>query len=120
MLNKFLISTMIAFIMRLFIITNDMEMNQTIVITETTQASILHYWVGVSNIWARDLPNLKGVIASRLSANVTIFDLNTKKDHNQKVFTGSVLLLDTQKYQIVDVTESNGSTLGSITLQKIL
>jgi hypothetical protein len=87
-------------------------------IRETTQLTISGHLVGVGNIWERDLADDQGVIASRLSANLSIQDLASKQTRVEKVFAGSVLTLGTDRYCVVNVEEGE-SAPGSISLHKL-
>ena len=87
---------------------------------------VIHYAVGnmpgavpnTANIWERDLADDQGVIASRLSANLSIQDLASKQTRVEKVFAGSVLTLGTDRYCVVNVEEGE-SAPGSISLHKL-
>lgn len=87
-------------------------------IRETTQPTISGHLVGVSNIWERELPDDKGVIAPRLSASLSIQDLASNQVRNEKVFAGSILLLGPDRYCVVSI-EEGGATPGAITLRKL-
>lgn len=88
-----------------------------ITIQETTHQEISGHLVGVGNIWERDLPDDKGVIAPRMSAILAIHDLATKKTRHEQVFAGSVITLGADRYHIVNVEEGGGAP-GAITLRK--
>jgi hypothetical protein len=92
--------------------------NEEMTIQETTQPTISGHLVGVSNIWERDLPDSQGVIASRLSATVTIRDLTSQQSRVEKVFAGSVLSLGADDYCVVSVKPGK-SAPGAITLRKM-
>ena len=92
--------------------------NDEITIRETTQPAISGHLVGVSNIWERNLPDNRGVIASRLSATVTIRDVASHETRVERVFAGSVLALGTDHYCVVRV-EPGKSAPGAITLRKM-
>ena len=86
-------------------------------IRETTQRVIAGLDVGVSNIWARELPDDNGVIASRLSAAVSIHDPVSGQSREQKVFAGSVLSIGSECYRVVAVKEDTTAP-GNLTLRK--
>jgi hypothetical protein len=86
-------------------------------IRETTQPMISGHLVGVGNIWERDLPDDRGVIAPRLSATLSIMDLATNQTRHEIVFTGSLLSLGDDTYCVVNVEEGK-SELGEIILRK--
>jgi hypothetical protein len=86
-------------------------------IRETTQRVIAGMSVGVSNIWARELPDDNGVVASRVSATVTIHDPASGQSREQKVFAGSVLDIGSEHYSVVGVQEGTKEP-GDLTLRK--
>jgi hypothetical protein len=94
-------------------------MSNEIAIRETTQPTLSEHLVGVSNIWERELPDDAGVIAPRLSANLSILNLASKQSRVEKVFAGSVFLLGTDRYYVVNVEEGKSGP-GLITLRKVL
>ncbi|HBL13671.1 MAG TPA: hypothetical protein DD379_20190 [Cyanobacteria bacterium UBA11162] len=89
-----------------------------IIIRETTQPTISGHLVGVSNIWERELPDDKGVIVPRLSANLSIMDIATEQTRNEKVFAGNRVSLGGDSYCVVKIEEGE-SAAGTITLRKI-
>jgi hypothetical protein len=89
-----------------------------ITIRETTQAQLSGHLVGVGNIWERDLPDDRGVIAPRLSASLSIEEIASREARSEKVFVGSVLSLGADRYAVVNVEEGE-SEPGSITLRKL-
>lgn len=89
-----------------------------ITIRETTQPTISGHLVGVGNIWERELPDDKGIIASRLSASLSILDLASEQTRSEKVFTGSIISLNADRYCVVNVEEGIAEP-GTITLRKI-
>src|SRR5262245_33762548 len=68
---------------------------------ETTQPDLAGYYVGISNIFERDLPDDKGVIAPRMSANLTITNPKTDESRYEKVFAGNVITIGADRYCIV-------------------
>ena len=96
-----------------------MTSDSDIIIIETTQLKMFHYLVGVSNIWERELPDQQGVIKPRLSANINIFDLDSKESREQEVFSESIIALEGQNYRVVNVNDGTHTRPGSITLQKM-
>jgi hypothetical protein len=91
--------------------------HEEITIRETTQPTISGHLVGVSNIWERDLPDGQGVVASRLSATLSILDLASQQTRIEKVFAGSILSLGADRYCVAKV-EAGKSAPGTITLRK--
>jgi hypothetical protein len=87
-------------------------------IRETTQPRIANHLVGVGNIWERELPDEEGVVASRLSASVSITNPNTRETRQQFVFVGSTLSLGQERYLVVDIDEGD-SELGAIKVRRI-
>jgi hypothetical protein len=92
--------------------------NGETVIQESTQPKIGNYLVGVANIWERDLPDDNGVVASRVSASVTVFDPTTNESHREFVVVGSTLLIGNDRYRVVHIDEGH-SDLGAITVSRI-
>lgn len=87
-------------------------------IHETTQPTISGHLVGVGNIWERDLPDDQGIIAARLSANLSIQDLASQRTWSEKVYAGSIVSLGADRYCVIDVEEGD-SQPGWIVLRKI-
>lgn len=92
--------------------------NDEMTIRETTQQEFSGHLVGVGNIWERELPDDKGVIAPRMSATLAIHDLATEKTRHENVFAGSVISLGADRYYVSNVDDGGGAR-GSITLRKI-
>ena len=88
-----------------------------ITIRETAQAEISGHLVGVGNIWERELPDSEGVIESRLSAVLAIYDLASQEERSEKVWTGSEISLGDDRYAVVNVEEGQ-SEPGSLTLRR--
>jgi hypothetical protein len=88
------------------------------ILRETSQPTLSGYKVGVSDIWERELPDEKGVMAPRLSARLTIYDPASEQTRREDVFAGTVLSLGEDSYYIVDVAEGQ-SRPGSITVRKL-
>jgi hypothetical protein len=88
------------------------------IIEETTVGTISNHLVGVSNIWEWEIPDDKGVIAPRLSANISIQDITTKRSWEEKAFAGKVISLGSDRYCVVQVKYGESSS-GSVTLRKI-
>jgi hypothetical protein len=91
---------------------------EPIAIRESTQALISGYRVGVSNIWERDVADADGVIASRLTAQVTLTDPGLDQSRRLDVAVGSVLFLGDDRYRVVNVVEGI-SAPGAIALQPL-
>ncbi|HLO84625.1 MAG TPA: hypothetical protein VK203_06370 [Nostocaceae cyanobacterium] len=89
-----------------------------ITIGSNTVGTISNYRVGVANIWERELPNDKGVIAPRTSAILAILDPTSQQSREEMVFTGSVISLGSDRYCVINVEYSDSSS-SSITLRKI-
>lgn len=90
---------------------------EEITIRETTQPELSGHLVGVSNIWERDLPDRQGVLASRLSATLTIRDLASRQTRVEKVFAGSEVSLGADRYCVAKVVAGK-SEPGAIMLRK--
>ena len=87
-------------------------------IKETTQTQLSNHLVGVGNIWERKLPDEHGVIAPRLSATLSIQDLDSKAERHERVFAGVNILLGADRYEVVRVEEGQTEP-GSITLRQV-
>lgn len=87
-------------------------------IRETTQPALSGYWVGVGNIWERDLPDEQGIVAPRLSAALAIHDPASGQTRHEKVFAGSILTLGADRYLVVSVEEGDAIP-GAITLRRL-
>lgn len=90
-----------------------------ITIRETTQVRISGHRVGAGNIWERELPDEHGVIAPRLSAVLSIQEIATEQQRHEKVFTGNVVTLGQNRYQVVTIEEGESGP-GSITLRRLV
>lgn len=108
---------MLLCILVLFTNINCMINHEGVVIRENTQANILHYRIGVANIWERDLPDDQGRIKSQMSATVAIFNTQTEESREEKVRVGSLITLDAgHQYRVLKIDEGDGE-IGSITIQ---
>lgn len=87
-------------------------------IRETTQHTLSEHLVGVGNIWARDLPDKDGVVASRMSATLSITSTATSETRQEKVFAGSLVTLGNDTYCVVQVQEGSSGP-GMVELRKI-
>ena len=87
-------------------------------IGETTQMRLSGHKVGVSNIWERELPDDKGVVAPRMSALLSILEIASARELDVMVFAGSVLELGPDRYCIVRVEEGQTAP-GDIFLRKL-
>lgn len=87
-------------------------------IRETTQRELSKHLVGVSNIWERELPDDQGVIARRMAAQLTIYNIASEESRVEDVFAGRVISVGTDRYYVVDV-EYSQSSYGSVILRKI-
>jgi len=85
---------------------------------ETTMPTLSERRVGISNIFERDLPDDKGVVASRLSALLTIHDPKTKESRKEKVIVGSMVSIGADRYCVVDIEEGKTEP-GSISVRKL-
>jgi hypothetical protein len=92
--------------------------NADIELRETTNTPLSGHFVGVGNIWARDLPDDEGVVSSRMSATLAIFDPASQQLRHEEVFAGNVVSLGADRYRVVRV-EASGSAPGAITLRKL-
>lgn len=87
-------------------------------IRETTQAAIGNHFVGVANIWDRDLPDDAGVIAPRLSAHVFVSEQTSSDSQRHTVTIGSTFAVGDAEYQLIDIDEGRGEP-GSITVRRM-
>jgi hypothetical protein len=71
----------------------DAPMTDAVTYRESSNPTISERQVGISNIWARDLPDKNGTVASRMSAQLTIYDPATKKSVKEIVYAGSVVAI---------------------------
>jgi hypothetical protein len=94
------------------------KISDEIIIEQNTVGTISNHAVGVSNIFERELPDDKGVIALRMSANLSIWDIASQQTRHEKVFAGKVITLGTDRYCVVHVKYGESSS-GSVTLRKI-
>jgi hypothetical protein len=92
--------------------------NAKIEIRETSVGTLSGHLVGLSNIWERELPDEKGMVALRLSAKLSIQNIDTEKLRYQNVFAGSIVSLGVDRYCIKSV-EQGESAPGGIILQKL-
>jgi hypothetical protein len=94
------------------------EVGQTCHIHETTNPAIAARHVGVGNIFARELPGADGVLATRMSAAVVVFDPETKKEESQTVIVGSIVPIGAERYQVIAI-HSGRDMPGSIVLKRL-
>jgi hypothetical protein len=92
--------------------------NADITIRESTQPTLSGHLVGVSNIWERELSDAHGVLASRLSAKLSIVDVGSGRARHESVAMGSVIVLGADRYSVVQVAEGE-ATPGTITLRRL-
>ncbi|HLP88059.1 MAG TPA: hypothetical protein VK184_05565 [Nostocaceae cyanobacterium] len=89
-----------------------------ITIKENTVGTIFNHRVGVSGIWEWELPDDNGVIAPRMSARLSIWEIDSEQVHHEDVFAGKEISIGSDRYCVVDV-EYMPSSFGSVTLRKI-
>jgi hypothetical protein len=87
-------------------------------IRETTQQTLSDHLVGVGNIWERELPDKDGVVASRMSASLSITSTATSETRHEKVFAGSLVELGDDTYCVTQVQEGSSGP-GMVVLRKI-
>jgi hypothetical protein len=85
---------------------------------ETTNPTLSDHQVGISNIFERDLPDAKGVVAPRLSAVLVIFDPATKQSRRETVATGTTVAIGADRYCVVGVEEGKSGP-GWVSLRKL-
>jgi hypothetical protein len=90
-----------------------------ITIAATTQPELSGHLVGVGNIFERDLPDDKGVVAPRMSATLAITSRASHQTRHEDVFAGSVIALGADRYAVVAVVEGKKGQRGSITLRRL-
>ena len=89
-------------------------------IEETTVWSIGKWRVGIGNIWEREYVDANGACKNGLTAIASLFDENTKEEHDEYLGIGSVLDLgDDGLWKLVDIEGSRGTENGSLTLSKV-
>jgi len=85
---------------------------------ETTSNTLSNKDVGISNIFERDLPDDKGVIASRMSAVLVIHDPVTDEIQRETVFEGKIVSIGGDRYCVVSVEIGKGSP-GWLSLRQV-
>jgi len=85
---------------------------------ETTVANLSGLRVGTGNVFERDLPDARGVIAPRMSAVLAMFNPQTKQEWHETVIVGSVLALGADRYCVVGIDRGRGSP-GWVTVRKL-
>ena len=85
---------------------------------ETTSNTLSNKDLGISNIFERDLPDDKGVIAPRISAVLVIHDPRTDEIQRETVFAGNIVSIGGDRYCVVSVERGNGSP-GWISLRQV-
>jgi hypothetical protein len=85
---------------------------------ETTSNTLSNKDVGISNIFERDLPDEKGVIAPRLSAVLVIHDPHTDEIRRETVFAGNIVSIGGDRYSVVSVELGKGEP-GWISLRQV-
>lgn len=89
-----------------------------ITVRETTQPSLSGHLVGVSNIWERNLPDDHGIVAQRMSAQLSILEVATRATRTEYVAPGSTLTLGQDRYRVISVSEGRTAP-GMIVLRKL-
>lgn len=89
-----------------------------ITIGETTQPALSGYLVGVSNIWERELPGRDGTLATRMSAQLSIFDPSTRTARTEFVGADDTIELGGDRYRVAAVTAGR-SAPGSIVVRRL-
>jgi len=72
-------------------------------IREATSPELAGHDVGVADIFERDLPDLDGGTARRLSAAVVTFDPKTKTELRHTAIVGSVLAIGGENYRVTAI-----------------
>ncbi len=72
-----------------------------------------------SNIFSRDQPDAAGVVAPRLSANLSILDKATRTERHDKVFVGSVVALGADRYRVERAEEGKNGGFGRVVLRRL-
>lgn len=94
-------------------------MTEEIRIQETTKPTISGYHVGVSNIWAREVPDADDFVAVRVTAMLTIMTSDLALLRRESVYDGSEFSLGADRYH-VDHVEEGASEPGWITIHKVI
>lgn len=84
-------------------------------IVETTNPVISGHQVAVGNIWERELPDINGAVAMRMSASLSVMCIETGEEWSQFVILGDMVTLGEYSYRI-DSIDPGGDSRGSITL----
>jgi hypothetical protein len=85
---------------------------------ETTSQTLSDKDVGISNIFERDIPDEKGVVAKRMSAVLVIHDPMTDEIKRETVFAGSVVAIGGDRYRVLSV-DAGTDAPGWISLKKV-
>lgn len=86
---------------------------------EGTNPTISEYDVGISNIFARELPDDAGVVAKRLSASLSIHDPKTDSLRHEIVVPGNIVTIGADRYCVTNVDYGSDPKPGSVELQKL-
>jgi hypothetical protein len=86
---------------------------------EGTNPTISDYDVGISNIFARELPDDAGVVAKRLSASLSIHDPKTSSLRHEIVVPGNIVTIGADRYCVTSVDYGSDPKPGSVFLQKL-
>jgi hypothetical protein len=84
---------------------------------ETTVAQLSGYSVGLSNIFERDLPDESGFVASRMSAQLSIWD-DTKASREETVIAGAIVTIGADRYCVKSI-EPGDTAPGWVSLRQV-
>jgi hypothetical protein len=72
---------------------------------ETTQPTLSGVSVGISNIFDRDVPDDRGKVSTKLSAQLSITDPTSQQTHRETVIAGSIVVLGADHYCVTRIEE---------------
>jgi len=85
---------------------------------ETTQPTLSNFLVGIADIYARDLPDSSGGVASRMSGLLVISDPETRQSREETVIEGSIVTIGADRYCVTRIEEGKHSP-GWLSLRKL-
>jgi hypothetical protein len=85
---------------------------------ETTKPTLSGMWVGIGNIFERELPDANGVVASRMSAVLAIMSRDSDEVRHDTVAVDTVVGIGPDRYCIVSIEEGKKKP-GWISLVKV-
>lgn len=80
-------------------------MSEVLRFKESTKPTLSGMWVGIGNIYARELPDANGVVASRMSAELAIKSPSSEDVRHETVAADSIVKIGEDRYCVVSVEE---------------